>query len=365
MRYIFLVLLTLTFCDSIKSETDPDFRSLSLERGDLELSKVRTVTLQEVDSVSIGAPLYSVEVDKKGRMFFFDTIENKFVVYERDGTLVKSFSNSGRGPLEFERVYAFTIDTEDNLVVYDDSQRLIKIFDKDFTLKEIFEVDNKRYFISSHDLEIYDGKIITGIVKAEVANNRMKPELLVASPNTVLIPIDQPENILFKGNYDPHLLRIKSRYNRPLLALDDQEKVLFTSHQNSYRIQEFDLASYQRISYFGYKQETYGEGLVELSQTSENRRENYLKSLNESSNEKLFFTDRYVGNFYINGTEEWYDSKDLNDLSYHLAVYDRNTKGLRDVFKVDYRLIGVHGGQLYFIEDENPENFKIGVYELD
>ena len=80
-------------------------------------------------------------------MYFFDTIKNNFLVYKKNGEFIQSFGRTGRGPLEFQLVYGYTVDAENNLYVYDDAQRQIKIFDNQFQLHHILDVDNTQYFI--------------------------------------------------------------------------------------------------------------------------------------------------------------------------------------------------------------------------
>jgi hypothetical protein len=365
MRLIIILSIFVISCAEKKSSSDNEYISIKAETAPVTLKKVRSVVLQGSETASIGAPLYRVEIDKSDRMYFFDTIESKFIVYEKDGTLVRSFAKSGRGPREFERVYAYTIDNVGNLIVYDDSQRLIKKFNRKFELIGTFSIDNNKYFISSKDMIVYNGNIILGIVKAEVIAAKWAPEVLVNSPLMAFIRLQRMDTVLYKGKYDPYLLNVKSRYNRPFLALDANESILYTSHQNSYRIQEYDLMNEQRLSYFGFKTESFGEGLLKPATKRGASKENYLRTLNESATRKVFFTKHYVGNFYLNGTEAWYDSKDLKDLNYYLAIYDRETKGYINTIEVEYRLIGVHNGEFYFIEDENPGNFTLGVYVLE
>lgn len=365
MRLILLLSFIVLSCAERENTPDSDYISFKAETAPVVLKKVRSVVLQGSEKASIGAPLYRLEIDKSDKMYFFDTIESKFIVYEKDGTLVKSFAKYGRGPIEFELVYAYTIDNVGNLIVYDSSQRLIKKFNKDLELSGTFEIDKKQLFINSHDLKVFDGNIILGVIKAEVIAAKWSPEVLVNSPFLAFLPLQSMDTMVYKGRYDPYLYNVKSRYNRPLLALDDNKQTLYTSHQNSYRIQEYDLLTGQRVNYFGFKTDSFGEGVTKSTQKRGNRRDNYLKRLKDSSTQMIFFTDRYLGIFYINGTEAWYDSKDLKDLNYYLAIYDRETKGFINTIETDYRLIGVHKGEFYFIEDENPDNFTLGVYVLE
>ena len=51
-------------------------------------------------------------------------------------------------------------------------------------------------------------------------------------------------------------------------------------------------------------------------------------------------------------------------LRYYLAIYSRDEYELKSVFSIDHRLFGVYKDELYFIENEDPDHFQIGIYEL-
>ncbi len=363
-KFGLLTLLMLTVsCGLEENKRQVNFHSEENIDSSLGFQLVRTITLGDSESPSIGAPLYNVEFDSDDRMYFFDTIESKFIVYDSNGKYVSSFGRAGRGPNEFEIVYAYGLDEKNNLFVYDDSQRLIKVFNEEFELIKTIEVNNNTHYISSHDLIAKNNNLYFGIVKATVASARMAPELLIQSPAIYKHSLVNEEGSYF-GNYDPYLLNIKSRYNRPLLVKDPDSNRIYMSHQNSYRIQAFDMDTNERSAYFGVLTNNFGEGLNETNRNN-NRRENYLEKIDESSTDLIFVTDKYVGISYINGTESWFDSKDLSDLRYFISIYDKNSNDFVKELQSQNRLIKVHKNQFYFIESENPLNFKIGVYELE
>lgn len=334
--------------------------------GDIELNLVKkeTVVLQSPEQNSIGLPLYQVEFSNTDNLYFFNTIKNSFLVYDSDGVFIKSFGRYGRGPKEFEQVMGYTLDQNDNLYVYDDLQKLVKVFDKNFELVNTKEIDNTAYYISSHDILVHGSDLIFGVIETRANSLINNPSFLIQSPPIMLVDINNLTEERFLGTYDPYLKEIESSYNRPLFAFDKQANMLLVSHQNTYRFQEYDLKSGKRIHYFGVKDETFGEGQVR-TKPGTNKRKKFMDALTESDNQRVFYTSQYLGNFYINGTEAWLDTKDLNDLNYYLAVYAREDYQLLDVIPSQYRLIGVHNEQFYFIEDEDPLHFKIGVYEIE
>lgn len=346
---------TVDYVDFI-SETDSNF-------GTLFLNKTRTVVLETNTNSSIGAPLYRVEFNSRGDMYFFDSIKNNFLVYTNDGEFLKSFGRTGRGPLEFQLVYAYNIDAEDNLYVYDDAQRQIKVFNNDLQLTSIQDVDNAEYFISSHSIEIINDEVILGVIDARVVGNGMNRNELINSSPIMIVSSDSLNMARYLGTYDPYIKSINSRYNRPLFDIDEVNNTILVSHQNSYRFQEYDMKSGERVTYFGVKDESFGEGMAKIRQ-GENRQSRISKTMSESSNEKVFYTSDYIGNYYINGTEQWFDTKDLADLNYFISLYSKDNHSLKSVLRTDYRLIGVFNDELYFIEDENPDNFQIGIYSI-
>lgn len=364
--YPFLILLVISINCNSDAKTDLFFSKKSKQDIKLELKKVNTITLEHSIDGSIGAPLYNVEFSTDGDMYFFDTIESKFVIFDSTGKFLRTFGRMGRGPIEFELVYGYTLDNNNNLYVYDDALRRIKVIDDSFDLISSYTIDNKSYYITSHDMEVVNDTLYLGILGIEAANVTNNSKKLIDSPLIMAQSTEnQIDNNKFKyiGTYDPYLMGIESYYYRPIFYIDREKETITVSHQNSYRLQEFDLNSGELIKYFGYKSGTYGEG-EKKSSANKSRRDNFVSTLSESNNESVFITDKYVGNFYLNGTEQWFDSKDLSDLHYFLSVYSKENYTYLTTLSLNYRLIKVHKNKFYFIEDENPEEFKIGIYEL-
>ncbi|WP_020401948.1 6-bladed beta-propeller [Gracilimonas tropica] len=359
-----IVLLLFNYSCTKSTENQDELISINDENGKtLFLEKQRTITLEHSEQNSIGTPLYRVEFNSEDNLFFFNTINSSFLIYDKEGRLINSFGRTGRGPNEFELVYAYTIDENNNIYVYDDSQRLIKIFDNEYNLQKSVEVNNSSYFVSSHDLKVLGSNLMMGIIQTDVVSSRMESGLLIQSPPLLLADKYDLKPQKTIGKYDPYLKGIESTYNRPLFDIDRENSSVLLSHQNSYRFQEYDIESGKRLAYFGVRSESFGEG-NERSSAGDNSKERYMGKISESSTEKIFYTDSYIGSFFINGTESWFDSKDLSDLNYHISIYSRDNYHLIDVLSSEYRLIGVNKNELYFIEDEDPLNFRIGVYKI-
>jgi hypothetical protein len=360
----------LAFLSCVQKEkedaNDAYFSKKTKENIQLKLNKISTITLENHKNGSIGAPLYNIEFDTFGNMYFFDTIESKFIIYDSKGKFLKTFGRAGRGPLEFELVYAYTLDELNNLYVYDDALRGIKIVNDSLNLTSIYKIKNKEYYITSHDIEVVGKNIYVGILGAGAVATTDNSQELIDSPLIMIAEVDNQNDELknrYIGTYDPYLKQIESYYYRPIFYIDREKQTILVSHQNSYRFQEFDLRTGSLIKYFGFKSDNYGEG-EKKSSKNRNRKENYLNSLSESNNELVFSTDEYIGNFYLNGTEEWFDSKDLSDLHYYFSIYSKENYTYITTLEANHRLIKVQNNKFYFIEDEDPEEFKIGIYEL-
>tara|TARA_R110002124_G_scaffold120157_2_gene278015 strand:+ start:676 stop:1797 length:1122 start_codon:yes stop_codon:yes gene_type:complete len=370
MKLYLLAVIGFIFFSCTQKKTKQDihqyFSKKTSENIQLKLNKISTLTLENHEEESIGAPLYNVEFDTSGNMYFFDTIESKFIIYDNKGRFLKTLGRVGRGPIEFELVYGYTLDNKNNLYVYDDALRRIKVIDDSLKLSSSYAIDNKSYYITSHDLEVVNDNLYLGILGIEAASVTDNSEKLINSPLIMFYDIEnqlEEKRYNYIGTYDPYLMEIESYYYRPIFSIDRKKETILVSHQNSYRFQEFDLKTGNLIKYFGFKSENYGEG-EKKSSRNKNRKENFVNTLSESNNEMVFTTDEFIGNFYLSGTEQWFDSKDLSDLRYFLSIYSRENYTYLTTFQVDYRLIKVHDNKFYFIENENPEEFKIGVYEL-
>lgn len=128
----------------------------------------------------------TVSVDKNGRVYIMDRVEENIHVYKPDGELLTKIGREGRGPGEFLDMSTFRLD-RDRLMTYDMNLKRIQWFDLD-----------------SHDVEVLN------INLTELKNNQ--EEVVFGSLMSVM-PLGNG-NLLI-GGFSPGYLRRLSEDERP------------------------------------------------------------------------------------------------------------------------------------------------------
>lgn len=358
---VILTFVVLTSCsNSSSNQTYLEFTNSNYLGASISLIKQDDIILSTPDSVYLAAPDYTIETDHKGdRMAIFDAMTSQFLIFNKEGKYLQSIGRDGKGPEEFMMVFSYTFDNEGNLIVYDDGLKRLKIFDSEYNLIRTSEIKNDQYYLASHKIFANDDKIITGILETEYSGPVNRNE--VTNSNIAGVFSYNMEKSNFLGKYDPYLNEIVPSTNRPVIHVDGQ--YLYTSHSNSYRIQVFDTSNGNRISYFGFRSENFGH-LEEEIAPRESLEERFRKGFEESSTRMIHTDEKYLYFYFINGTEEWMEAKDLSTLNYHLMIYNKKTLDFLGEINLPYRLSHAKNNNFYLLEDENPDNFTYGVYEV-
>lgn len=358
---VILIFVVLTSCSNSSSDqTGLEFTNSTHSDASISLIKKDEITLSTPDSVFLAAPDYTFVTDHKGeRMALFDLGTSQFLIFNQEGEFVQSVGRDGRGPEEFMMVFSYTFDNDGNLVVYDDGLKRIKIFDSGYNLIRTSEIKNDQYYLASHKIFADNDRIISGILQTEYSGP-MKRDQVTNSKIAGAFSYNTEESNLL-GKYDPYLNEIVPSTNRPVIHVDGQ--FLYTSHSNSYRIQVFDISNGNRMSYFGYRSESFGH-LDEEIDPRESLEERFRKGFEESSTRMIHTDDKYLYFYYINGTEEWMEAKDLSTLNYQLMIYNKKTLDFLGEINLPYRLSHAKSNNFHVLEDENPDNFTYGVYQV-
>jgi hypothetical protein len=289
---------------------------------------------------------------------------NRFLVTDKKGKILQTIGSKGRGPREFQMVYTYNYDNRNNLIAYDQVQRLMKIFDPKGNLKESFKIDDERFTISGKMLYARNNKIYVGI-RENKYSPISNPDLLSAWKSKYFASFTyNGDSVRLFGKSDPFLKYSKSSYDRTVFTAEFSDNKLYAAHENSYRIQSYDVNTLQRLSYFGHQSKNFGL-LKEEIPINLSRNERFKRRLDESGTELIYTTKDYILFFFINISMEWLKTKKLDTLDYYCVVYDKKSHAFLDEIKLPYRLGLVAGNKLYFTENENPANYTIGVYEIN
>jgi len=354
----FVVLVSCS--NSSSNQNDFEFTNSTNSDASISLIKKDEITLSTPDSVFLAAPDYTFVVDhKEERMAVFDAMTSQFLIFNLDGEFIRTIGRDGKGPEEFMMVFSYTFDEEGNLIVYDDGLKRLKIFDSEYNLIKTSEIKNDQYYLASHKIFADDNRIITGILETEYSGPANRDQITNSNIAGVFsYNFDKAELL---GKYDPYLNDIVPSTNRPVIHFDGQ--LLYTSHSNSYRIQVFDISNGNRINYFGFRSENFGH-LEEETDHREPLEVRFKKGFEESSTRMVHTDDNYLYFYFINGTEEWMEVKDLSALNYHLMIYNKKTLDFLGEIKLPYRLSHATRNAFYLLENEDPDQFRYGVYEI-
>lgn len=364
IRIVLLVILSvlLSSCDGDSIDNFSESKNLNQE---LRLQKVDTFELQKEDSLSdrkIGQIReYLLKKHPSENIYaFYDKIFKQFLI-SRGSKIFSIIGGKGRGPKEFVDISSYNFDEEGNLVVHDNGLGLIKTFDLSGELIHTTKVQpSKKFAIIGQYLYTFQGQYVFGILQHEYLSN------LDEAWNSSLAGFYSKEGKITEsfGVYDPYIKSIKHYDVYSVINVDRDNSILLSTQGTIYRIQMYDLNTKERIAYFGYKSSNFKE-IDEEIDSHEPLSIRKEKSINQSFTSGVYFTSKYVILAFQNLSMEWFTSSDPRTKQYYIAVYDRETKDFLDELLLPYPLANIMDGRLYLLENDNPVEYTLGIYELE
>ncbi len=354
---LYLILLITWGC----SEKIPQEYVISTAtKKNITLQKINSIRINTPDSIIIADLEYAVAISPDGsRMAFFDDILKRIIVTDRSGTMITAVGGEGRGPEELMRVSGWTFNEDNELIVYDWSQRLIKIFSTEGKLKKAYSFFGNETLVTNTS-RIYSRNSLTysGVVEAKYApQQRWQSKMLVVMNY-------QGERIKLIGKYDPYLKVAPLYMNTPLFRIDFQKSKVYTTHKNSYRVQIYDLKTGERLAYFGYISSSYNIAEEKINPFAPSPQV-HKKLTQQSITEDLYITSNYILHNFTNITEKFNKTRNPQYINNFITIYDKRTHSYLAEVRLPYFLAEVYKDRLYLIENDHPENFTVGVYELE
>ena len=290
---------------------------------------------------------------------FYDEVNRQFFVTNKSGTVERVISREGRGPGELSNVASFTTNKSEQLIVYDGGQLLMKKFDLHGETFSEFEVDQAEYAIVNRSIVANNDRFYTPILKTEYFGD------LTQSWQSSLVGEFNYEGELIEiiGEYDSNLRDGRFYSPFPLINVDFKNDLLFSSHSNDYRIQVTNLKNGEHVTLFGIKSENFRKADDNISQF-QSQAEIQEQSIGLSFVGDIYLTERYLLLHFENVTEEFYQTRDHNEKNHFLKVYDRKTHEFYNELELPNIIGQVVDNNIYLIEDDNPEHYTIGVYEI-
>ncbi len=361
-RAFFIFFIPLLFL-SCSNEKSGEFYESELNDKNLSLEKINEFVVQTATNSdhTIGKLRFTFATNRTGNLHaFYDEAKSQFVITDNDGTVKNVISKKGRGPGELIKAGSFNFDEENHLVVYDESQKMIKVFDSEGDVLKHSSLEETNYSIGGRKLYVNNGKIY-----AATMDNQLLGNLREQAYKSKLAAVYNYDGELVDtiGTYDPTVQQAKSYNLFSFINVDPQNNHLVSSHNHNYRVQIYDLATENRLAWFGRKTENYIEGEEYIS-PYQSRHEIREKSAGRSTGVRVYAMTDYIVLYFETLTNKFFETNNFNDKISYLVFYDHQTYDSYGEIVLSYILGNVAGEKFYLIEDDNPDNFTVGIYKL-
>src|SRR5699024_127538 len=329
---LFFLSLLFNSCSSNFKQVE-DYTKSKVVKQDLRLKHLKSFTIKtRSDSVTIANLLTKISVNSDGsRLAFKDLVYESILVVDNKGNILFTVGGSGKGPAEFVKILSWGFDENNNLIVVDEGQRLIKIFDSSGNLNKavkIFRTEN--FGTVGRYLYAMNGLIYLPGTESEYIMNSWKSKLIA-----ILNYRGETQKII--GKYDPYVEFGKIYLSDPIIDINFESGQIFSTHSNSYRIQVWDLKTFNRLAYFGRRSRNFEES-DEKIESFLPQRKIFEMSINQSFTNGLFFTKKYLLFHFQNLTEEWFKERNTDDKIYFIAIYNRANHNFNAEIKLPYPL---------------------------
>ena len=324
-----------------------------------ELVKVDSLVLQP-DSLHLFGMFYEdFKINTQGnKLAFYDRIKEKVFVFDRKGQFKQVYGENNKGPNGILNVAGYDFISSGNIAILDMRQQLLKIFGQNGeVIKSSPVFEDEKFFYSGSEFLIYKDEIYLPIVDGNFYNN----------------PNPDSSSLIGKLDLNGNFIKTFGKYD-PFLGIDNQYMldnnfditntgIIYTNLSSSYNIRYYDLNDYSYLGSFGVQFPSFSlpkkEVKLNLPISEINKR-----MTGTSTTYSIHSTENYFVQHVQVLTEEWFENVNNEDKDNLLVLYDMETKELLGEIHTSYTLGTVHKNQLYMIEDFNPDNYTIGIYEL-
>jgi len=339
--------------------TDPKDTSTEYVHRLIELNKVDEFVLSG-DGITIGrieTPAIVTQRNEGKRIIFYDTALNQILVADTSGNLLHSMGSVGSGPEEFRNINSFGIDA-DTIIVNDASLDLVKKFTFDGELIGMHEAMAKdNIWHRSNRLFAYQGHYYYGTQEADKSqpNNHWESGIIAKyKKNGELVEVF--------GSYHPSLIKTSRLYNYANL-LQRKDGDFYTTHRTSFQIQRFSGKTGELVSSFGVKS-PYFKISKERPRVTDTREVKNKMNTAFSFVDDAFVSKTYLAFHFFNFTTEYWLSRNPNEKENYFQIYDLSDNYIGDIVLPFYPLSMDDDSKIYLLEDDNPDNYTIGVYEM-
>lgn len=330
-----------------------------IEEG-LKLQKIKEFVLEH-NGFKIGSiepPMLVYAKDDNVNFILYDRVLAQLLVTDTSGTILQTIGKIGDGPDGLRHILSFGVDA-DTLVVYDGVHEMIKKFNLEGELTKSYEGFSKDgVWGRSKRLFSYNDNLIFGVQEQNKSYARNHWE-----SKTIAI-YDREGNLeRLMGEYDPDLVNSYEFYNysNDIVA---HNGFVYTTHRTSPTIQKFDLDTGKKVSRFGVLSKNFKVSNERPNATdSRDVKNKIITKFSIVGNS--YVTDDYFAFYFFRFTEKYFELRDPNDQEHYLNLYNNKEEFVGEI-SLPFQLIAMdNNNRLYLLEDDNPDNVVIGVYEIE
>ncbi len=154
-------------------------------------------------------------------------------------------------------------------------------------------------------------------------------------------------------------------YKYPNIHFDRHTGSIYTTHRIHPFVNLFDPETREHKGRFGIKSVNFSEP-VEPARLSDPMHIRRKKNLEQSGIGESFTSDNYFFLNFFNMSEDFYTLQDPNLKEHFFNIFQKELPyAFLGEVPLEYTPLGVTSdNRVFLLEDDNPDNFKIGIYEL-
>lgn len=279
-----------------------------------------------------------------------------FSVIDSSGAYINHFGQEGRGPTELLTVARVGFDQDQNIFVYDGNQDLIKSFSRDGSFLDAYTgVVEQQVWPRGDVMMLANGY---WYMAAEVAG-----EQDYANKQSVARMEQDFSEPVTGGGWDAFYRNRSTILQQPQLTYDSKREQLIVVHRTSPNIRFIDL-DLNETDTWHHRSPNFllHEEDILRSHPPEQRAEIVGQI---SMVEQPFVAGDLLLFQFMNQNETFRQSLDFSDLEQFIGVYNLEDGTYYGEVELPHRLKGVIDNQLILLKDDDPDNFIIGLYEIN
>ena len=354
---MFVSALLLINCNTPGSDAHQQPPSVSLEllksievNGSIDQIENIMEGIRVVDSLQV-----AYGIDFRGRRVYKLSVADASVRY---------LTNRGRGPKEMVLPSQIALKSSREFFVYDTSMDLISKFVDDEIIEK-FPGWLRHNIWLRHTYGYYlDGKLITAIEEPEAINAMNFSE---ARPIVIMDLDDQ--SVSLHGRLSPTIDKMDTEYKAPILALDESTSALYYVMGADHTIMRHNLITGDTDVASGFKHPKIRERSLEINQNMAPTWDS-AKKIGMDVSAHLFIeifetqNQRVLVSVWQNATEKFYETRDPKYNDYFGVVYDLPGLSNPRLLEIHAKPIGKYNDRLLIIENDDPLEYVIGVYDF-